>query len=147
MYCGRNLGDRVPHHCKGTMRKRNLIFKNRVTELVYKQHKVLKWVTNDELNSIYSNSVFRAYKGINLKGELKMKDKTVPAFELNLKPVNGDGKKKDPKAKVEEALENIKMLISKQQEMQDVFAKVTRTKFESLRKAGFTKDEALFLCK
>jgi prophage maintenance system killer protein len=76
-----------------------------------------------------------------------MKDKTVPAFELNLKPVNGDGKKKDPKAKVEEALENIKMLISKQQEMQDVFAKATRTKFESLLKAGFTKDEALFLCK
>lgn len=76
-----------------------------------------------------------------------MKKETVPAFELNLKPVNGDGKNKDPKAKVEEALENIKMLISKQQEMQDVFAKATRTKFESLLKAGFTKDEALFLCK
>jgi hypothetical protein len=37
MHCGRNLGDRVPHRCKGTMRKRNLIFKNRVTGLVYKR--------------------------------------------------------------------------------------------------------------
>ena len=76
-----------------------------------------------------------------------MKKESIPTFELNLKPANGDGKKKDPKTKVEEALENIKMLISKQQEMQDVFAKATRAKFESLLKAGFTKDEALFLCK
>jgi hypothetical protein len=72
-----------------------------------------------------------------------MKKETVPAFELNLKPVN----EKSPKAKMEEAIENIKTLLSKQQEMQDIFAQTTHTKFESLLKAGFTKEEALFLCK
>ena len=31
-HCGRNLGDKVAHRCKGTFRKRNLIFKDRITE-------------------------------------------------------------------------------------------------------------------
>ena len=76
-----------------------------------------------------------------------MKKESIPAFELNLKPVNGDGKKKDPKAKMDEAITNIRTLLSKQMEMQDIFSQATRTKFESLLRAGFTKDEALFLCK
>ena len=31
-----------------------------------------------------------------------MKKESIPTFELNLKPANGDGKKKDPKAKIEQ---------------------------------------------
>jgi len=31
-HCSRNLGDKVAHRCKGTFRKRNLIFKDRITE-------------------------------------------------------------------------------------------------------------------
>ncbi|MBU0959803.1 MAG: hypothetical protein KKB31_07690 [Nanoarchaeota archaeon] len=31
IYCGRNLGNKVPHRCKGTFRKRNLQFRNRLS--------------------------------------------------------------------------------------------------------------------
>jgi len=31
VYCGRNLGDKVPHRCKGTFRKRKLQFMDRVS--------------------------------------------------------------------------------------------------------------------
>jgi len=31
IHCGRNLGDKVPHRCKGTFRKRKLQFRNRLS--------------------------------------------------------------------------------------------------------------------
>ncbi len=34
LYCGRNLGAACAHRCKGNMRKRNLIFRHRVTNII-----------------------------------------------------------------------------------------------------------------
>lgn len=37
IHCGRNIGDMVPHVCRGTIRKRNLIFKDRRTGVIYQK--------------------------------------------------------------------------------------------------------------
>ena len=76
-----------------------------------------------------------------------MKEETPTEFELNLIPKTGKERKRDPKAKLEEVIQNIKSLVPKQLEVQRILAQVTRSKFEALLEAGFTKDEALFLCK
>lgn len=34
LYCGRNLGAPCVHRCKGTLRKRKLLFKHRITKVI-----------------------------------------------------------------------------------------------------------------
>ena len=41
LYCGRNLGASCPHRCKGVFRKRNLIFRHRVTNAVIGSKEVI----------------------------------------------------------------------------------------------------------
>lgn len=44
LHCGRNLGACCPHICKGTLRKRNRIFKHRVTGVIYESKKEEKMI-------------------------------------------------------------------------------------------------------
>lgn len=45
VHCSRNMGDRVPHRCRGGFRKRNLVFIDRRTGTTYEK----KWVQREGL--------------------------------------------------------------------------------------------------
>lgn len=50
LHCGRNLGDRVPYRCKGTMRKNNLVFKDRLTDEIFSKDKKFgpEWLAKEK---------------------------------------------------------------------------------------------------
>lgn len=42
LHCGRNLGACCVHRCQGNLRKRNRIFKHRVTGIIYKGNGIME---------------------------------------------------------------------------------------------------------
>ena len=65
------------------------------------------------------------------------------AFSIKVEPGDSD----DPITKFKEALAGMKNSLSLHLEFQTIQAKILRAKYNALITEGFTKEQALFLCK
>ena len=65
------------------------------------------------------------------------------AFSIKVEPGDQD----DPIAKFKDALTTMRKTMALQLEFQKIQAKILRSKYEAYVAEGFTKDQALFLCK